>query len=200
MPNSSAANLRDSATGARVDWPNVRASTVVEVRGVRVGIIGVTTMSTPRITMAANFAGLEMIELEQAITAESERLRADGVAVVIVAAHVGGACRSFDDPRDLAVCDGDGEIFQVARALPDGAVDVIVSGHMHTGVAHRVGNTAIIASFVNARAFGRVDVVVKGGHVASMRIHPPRPICAGSPLEGEDTNAVVESRLIPNIA
>ena len=53
-----AANLADVASGAPPSWPNVRPTTIVQVAGVKVGVIGMTTMATPRTTMAANFAGL----------------------------------------------------------------------------------------------------------------------------------------------
>src|SRR5262245_60031142 len=36
-----AANLIDTARGRPVDWPNVRPSTIVDVAGVRVGVVGV---------------------------------------------------------------------------------------------------------------------------------------------------------------
>src|SRR6476660_1574732 len=41
-----AANTVDTATGQPVMWPNVKPSTMVTVRGVRVGLIGVTTIDT----------------------------------------------------------------------------------------------------------------------------------------------------------
>ena len=45
--------------GAPPPWPNVRPHDASsQVAGVKVGIIGMTTMATPRTTMAANFAGL----------------------------------------------------------------------------------------------------------------------------------------------
>ncbi len=174
------ANIRDVGTGVRIDWPNVLASTVVEVRGVRVGIVGASTMSTPRTTMPANFVGLEMMPIADAIAAEAERLRAAGAAVVVVTAHAGGRCTDFGDPTDLSTCGLDDEIFQVARTLPKGAVDVIVAGHSHAGIAHVANDIAVIESFKNGRAFGRVDLVVDGGRVVSTRVFPPQPVCAGT--------------------
>src|SRR5678815_840225 len=42
-----AANTIDDATGQPVRWTNVKPSTLVNVRGVQVGLIGVTTPDTP---------------------------------------------------------------------------------------------------------------------------------------------------------
>jgi len=100
-----AANLLDGATGEVVRWPNVRPWTVVEAAGVRVGIVGVTTMSTPRTTQAANFEGLRLAPLVPAITDAARAAQAAGAAVVVVTAHAGGGCRLLDDPDELSSCD-----------------------------------------------------------------------------------------------
>src|SRR5439155_8797763 len=53
-----AANTIDNATGKPIAWPNVKPSTMVTVRGVRIGLIGVTTIDTAAQTIAANLGGL----------------------------------------------------------------------------------------------------------------------------------------------
>jgi 2',3'-cyclic-nucleotide 2'-phosphodiesterase (5'-nucleotidase family) len=63
---------------------NLRASTVREVRGVRVGIIGVSTIHTPETTLSANVRGLAMLPLAASIVREATTLRRDGAAVVIL--------------------------------------------------------------------------------------------------------------------
>jgi 5'-nucleotidase len=59
-------------------------------------------------------------------------------------------------------------------------VDLIVGGHTHEAIAHRVNGIPIIESYSNARAFGRVDLSVdkKSGRVASYRILSPRALCS----------------------
>ena len=173
-----AANLVESPAGGRVAWPNVVPSILIERAGIRVGIVGVTTESTPRTTASRNFAGLAVTPLAPAIAAEAAELRRRGARIVLVAAHAGGKCRELDDPTEVHSCALDEEIFQVARALPPGAVDVIVAGHTHSGVAHEVAGTAVIESFANGVAFGRVDLVVDPGRgLVSRRIHRPRFVC-----------------------
>ena len=58
-----AANLMDAATGRPVDWPNVRPSVLVDVAGVKVGIVGVMTIDALRSTIAANVQGLRIAPL-----------------------------------------------------------------------------------------------------------------------------------------
>jgi len=114
-----------------------------------------------------------------AIVRESTALRRGGSTVVVVAAHAGASCKDVAHPEDLASCD-DGEILKVARALPPGTVDVIVAGHTHAGVAHRVSGIPIVESYSYGRAFGRVDLTVERatGRVTGASILPPRDVCA----------------------
>jgi 2',3'-cyclic-nucleotide 2'-phosphodiesterase (5'-nucleotidase family) len=181
-----AANLVDAATRRPVSWPNVRPSAMVERAGIKVGLIGVTTMTTPRTVLAANFRGLAVTSLAPAIAEQARALRAAGAMVVVVAAHAGGGCVRNDDPDDVSSCDAAGEIAQVARALPPGAVDAIVAGHTHDGIAHRIAGIAIIESFAEGRSFGRIDLTVDGAAGRAVdarvvaRILPPHPICATS--------------------
>ena len=180
-----AANYLDSKTGRRMDWPGAPASVVHEVEGVKVGIVGVGTITTTRITMAANVVGLQMAPLSETIIREASALRARGAQVVVVTAHAGGACKNLDNPDDLGSCDADDEIMAVARALPPGLVDIIVGGHTHRAMAHRVNGVVIIESYSRMRAFGRVDLRIERGRVAAgssvtvVAIHPPRDLCPG---------------------
>jgi 5'-nucleotidase len=175
-----AANLIDEATGRPVEWPNVRPSILVDAAGVKVGIVGVMTIDALRSTIAANVQGLWIAPLGPTIAAEASKLRAAGAEVVIVASHAGGRCDRFDRPADLSSCDSESEIFQVARSLPRGLVDVIAAGHTHGGTAHEVDGIAIIEPFSGGQTLGRVDVVVdrRTRSVARVQLFAPRQVCA----------------------
>src|SRR5262245_30695768 len=174
-----AANLIDAATSRPVEWPNVHPSAVVDAAGMKVGVIGVMTIDALRSTLAANVQGLRVAPLVPAITGEAAKLRAAGADVVIVAAHAGGRCDRFDRPADLSSCDPDSEIFEVARSLPPGLVDVIAAGHTHGGLAHQVGGIAIVQPFSRGQAFGRVDLVFDrtSRHVVRAQLFAPRQVC-----------------------
>ena len=175
-----AANLTDTATGRTVDWPHVRPSALVDVAGVKVGIIGVMTIDALRSTIAANVQGLRVAPLESTVAAEGATLRASGAEVVIVAAHAGGRCERFDRPDDLSSCDADSEIFQLARGMPPGLVDVIVAGHTHAGLGHQVDGVGIIQPYSRGQWFGRVDVIFDrtARKVARLELFPPRQVCS----------------------
>ena len=154
-------------------------STLIDRAGVKIGVVGVSTEDTPHTTIAANFSGLAIAPLAEAIAAEARSLRARGAAVVVVAAHAGGRCTEFSKPEDPASCDPDREIMKVAHALPPGLVDVIVAGHTHQAMAHRVAGIAVVQSYANGIAYGRVDVRVDSGtgRVIDTTIHAPRKLC-----------------------
>lgn len=182
-----AANILDTGTNAPVnDWPNVKPSTILDIGGIKVGVVGLTTTETLQATISMNTYGLAIGPLAPALASEAAKLRKAGATVVIGVAHAGGWCKAVDAPTDLSSCGQKEEIFEVARALPPGAVDVIVAGHRHERVAHEVAGVAIIESRSNGRAFGRVDLIIdrKTGRVQSRHIFPPQEICAQEDQSG----------------
>jgi 2',3'-cyclic-nucleotide 2'-phosphodiesterase (5'-nucleotidase family) len=176
------ANLIDTKTGAPPSWKNVVPDVLLDVAGIKVGIVGVATASTPRTTLAANFAGLSVKPLAPTIASAVAELHGKGATVVIAAAHAGGVCRRFDAPEHFDSCEADGEIFQVARQLAaNGAViDAIIAGHTHEGIAHRVSGIPIVEAFANGHDFSRIDLTVDRatGRAVDARIFPPQRICA----------------------
>jgi 5'-nucleotidase len=139
------------------------------------------TKSALSATIAGNTPGLRVAPLEPAVAGEAARLRAGGAGVVVLAAHAGGRCSRFDAPADLSSCDMDAaEIVDVIHRLPEGAIDVVVAGHTHAGMAHTIDGIGVIESFNAGRSFGRIDLAVdrRTGHVVTQHVFPPQDICA----------------------
>ncbi|MCC7072972.1 MAG: 5'-nucleotidase C-terminal domain-containing protein [Deltaproteobacteria bacterium] len=184
-----AANIVDQATGKPVTWPNTHPAVLVEKKAgkgtIKVGIIGVSSFDTPKTTMASNFVGLKMSPLATAITREAEALRARGARLVLVAAHAGGKCERVDVPTDLSSCDSGEEVFELARALVPGTVDLIAAGHTHNQVAHVVSEIPVVQAWANGQGFSRVDFEVDLGKQAGkgrarlVKVHPPQRMCEG---------------------
>lgn len=177
------ANVLDAQTHARVHWPHVAASMSLEVAGVRVSIIGVTTASTLRTTLAANVRDLALEPPLEAIIEESAQLRQAGATLVIVAAHAGGRCLDLEHPDDASTCDAREEIAEIATALPAGSVDAIVAGHTHQAMANVIHGVPVIESYALGRAFGRIDFTVdRNAHrVLGRQVFPPRDLCVRPP-------------------
>ncbi len=179
------ANLIDASTGKTVRWPNVSASQIKRVAGVKIGMIGGITEGALATTILANTAGLEIASLSDSIRLEAQKLRKNGANVIVVTTHAGGECSEFSDVRNLTSCRDNSEIFRLARALPRGLVDVIVGGHVHKGIAHEVNGIALISSYSRGTAFGRVDLTVDlaSGTTVNQKIYPPQPICEFSAVD-----------------
>lgn len=173
-----ATNIFDAQAHARIQWPNMVASTLVDAGGIAVGIIGASTEATPHTTMPANFAGLEIAKPAQLIVEQAAALRARGAKVIVVAAHIGSACKDLAHPNDSSSCDHKEELFDLIGNLPHGTVDVIVAGHTHAAIAHRIDDIAVIESYSSGRAFGRVDLRISpDGHVTAAKVFPPQDLC-----------------------
>ncbi|HUJ59979.1 MAG TPA: bifunctional UDP-sugar hydrolase/5'-nucleotidase [Kofleriaceae bacterium] len=170
-------NIADDATGKAIDWPNTAPGTMVEIAGVRIGLIGASTEHTPSTTMPANFAGLHMLPTARMIAGEAMALRGAGAQVIVVIAHLGSECKDLDHPDDVSTCDQSEEVFHVLAEVPKGLVDVFVAGHTHAAIAHRIDGVAVIESYSSGRAFGRIDLVVDRGKIVSTTIDKPQLIC-----------------------
>ena len=188
------ANIVDDATGKRPPpWPNLKASTTIDVAGVKVGVVGVSTEATPTTTMPANFKGLHMTPSADAVAAEAKALRAAGADAIVVVAHIGSECRDTAHHDDITSCDKRAELFGLADALPRGLVDVIVAGHTHAAVANRIDGIAVIESYSSGRAFGRVDLVIADHKVVRSEIFDPHLMC---PLdENRDPAPIADCKL-----
>ncbi len=174
-----AANTIDGATGQPIAWANVKPSVMVEKARVKIGVIGVATEAALRTTMAANVKTLRMAPVADTIVAQAAALRKQGAQVVVVAAHAGGKCKDLKDASDVASCDPDQEIMDVAAKLPAGTVDVIVGGHTHAGMAQVVNGVPIVEAFASGKAFARVDLTVDPpNRQVAAKIPPPEDLVA----------------------
>jgi 5'-nucleotidase len=172
--------------------------------GVQVGIIGVTTEATMQTTIAANVTDLRVLPIARTISERAKALREKGATVIVVAAHAGGHCHRFVAEASLATCDDKAEIFDVARALEPGLVDVIVAGHTHQAIAHKVNGVAIVQSYSSLKAFGRVDLEIdpETKRVLQATVLPPEPVKNAGVYEGEAIAPVpaLEAIIAPALA
>jgi 2',3'-cyclic-nucleotide 2'-phosphodiesterase (5'-nucleotidase family) len=138
------------ADGRDVPW--IRDDTLVEVGGVRVGIIGVATVETPRVTLAPHVADLRFIDPVPIVAQRARALRERGAHLVVVVAHAGAFCDDEGDDRCA------GEIVDLARGVGRD-VDLIVSGHTHSLVRTLEAGPPIVQARSNGRAVGVVDLI-----------------------------------------
>jgi len=142
------ANVRYT-DGRDVMW--IRNDTIVTRGSTRIGIIGVSTVSTPTTTRAGNVVGLRFDDPAPIVDSIGRALRKRGADLVVVVAHAGAFCGR--DPG--ATCDG--EIIDLARKVT-AKVDAIVSGHSHSLVNTVVNGIPIVQARSSGRAIDVLDI------------------------------------------
>jgi 5'-nucleotidase len=174
-------NILFKKDGKRLDWPNTAPSILREVGGVKVGIVGISTVDTPKVTKPLNVANLSFVDPVPLIALEAAKLRQQGAQLVVLVGHVGASCTDLTRPEDLSSCgSGNSELLEILRALPRGCVDVAIGGHTHQFVAHWVGATATLESGSRGHFLGYVEACVKptgGIDTVTSHIHGAQPLC-----------------------
>lgn len=147
------ANVTDTA-GA----PALPASTVVEVGGVRIGVIGVTLRELPTVVTAEAVAGLAFGDEVAAVDAASAGLTAQGVAAQVVLVHQGDE-GAGGGPSECSVEPGG-----AGSAIADdvsAAVDAVFTAHTHQQyVCARPDPAGNPRPLVQGLSFGRLLSVV----------------------------------------
>ena len=140
------ANVRYT-DGRDVKW--IRNDIIVRRGRTKVGIIGVSTVSTPTTTRSANVVGLRFDEPAPIVDSIGSALRKRGADFVVVIAHAGAFCG-----RNTG-CSG--EIIDLARKVTT-KVDAIVSGHTHSLVNTVVNGIPIVQARSSGRAIDVLDI------------------------------------------
>jgi 5'-nucleotidase len=177
-----AVNIYDAKTGERPAWLGNDGTTILEVKGIRVGVLGLITPSTPFTTNPVNVRSLRFGSLAPEALAAAKRLRERGADVVVAVVHGGGRCQSLQDPHDLSTCDvHNGEIFDMLNELPEGTLDAVIAGHTHAQLGHFVHGMPVIETPGQGRAFGLIELSVdpKSRKVMANKtaIKPMIPVC-----------------------
>jgi 5'-nucleotidase len=126
----------------------IAKSTVIERGGERLGLIGLTPVDTDE--LASPGPNITFTPPADAVAAEVERLKAEGVNKIIVLSH-----------------SGYGVDIEVAKAVPE--IDVIVGGHTNTYLSNTgenaegpyptmVGTTAIVSAYAYGKFLGELNV------------------------------------------
>ncbi len=137
-----AANIFNEGTDTRPDW--AVPTLMFTVKGQQIGVIGVTSKDTPSIVMAGNTAGLEFREVGPIVSGLAAELRAEGADIVVVLAHM----------PDVYGGKVTGEM--VGVAVP--GIDLIISGHSHSGYSGKVNGIPIIQQYSSGTAIGVSDL------------------------------------------
>jgi 5'-nucleotidase len=185
-----AANIQDKASGEPADFPNTLPRFMVTAGKLKVGIIGLSTIDTPKTTRATFVAPYAFENLKTATLREAEILRQEGAKVVVIVTHSGLKCETghvssshiIRKPTDVqGECADTDEVVRLLRSLPAGTVDAVVSGHTHTVVHHWVANVPVIQGGALGRYLNVIyltyDWEKKSLVSDEAKIEGPIPVC-----------------------
>jgi 2',3'-cyclic-nucleotide 2'-phosphodiesterase (5'-nucleotidase family) len=133
------ANVLDAQTRKPPDY--VRPYVIREVNGVRVGIVGLTTIKTPGIVVPDYVKGLQFTDYEGALRRAVPKARAEGAELIIVTAHV---C-----PSELRT------LIPVASEL---SIPLMAGGHCHVEENMEQDGVRIIGAGSHWQAFAQIDI------------------------------------------
>ncbi|HET9986194.1 MAG TPA: 5'-nucleotidase C-terminal domain-containing protein, partial [Longimicrobiales bacterium] len=143
-----AANAFVAGTDTAPSW--IRPTALLDVDGVKLGIVGLSTQETPTTTKAENVRGLEFRSGAAAIDRWVPELRRRGADFVVVVAHSGALCDSAG-----TACRG--EIVDWARSARE-KPDLIVAGHTHRVVRTVVNGIPIVEAGSYGQRYAVVDL------------------------------------------
>jgi 5'-nucleotidase / UDP-sugar diphosphatase len=135
------ANLVKKGTTEPPDF--VRPYTVVDVDGIRVGILGLTTRSTPVTTNPKNVADFSFLPYADALARNVPAMKAAGAEVIIALAHVCSLEMRLLAPR--------------AKQL---GVDVLTAGHCHERIAEEVAGLPLIGGGQYMQSYARLPLEI----------------------------------------
>jgi 5'-nucleotidase len=152
--------LSANVINEKTNKPLLRPYTVKNVKGVRVGFIGVTLKGTPDIVSAAGVKGLKFLDEATTINKYTRVLERQGVHAIVALIHEGGyptsSAYNYDCDAGGSGSGLSGPIVDIAKKVsPD--VDTLVTAHTHNAyvctIPDPAGHPRLVTS---AASYGRL--------------------------------------------
>ncbi|MFI1289999.1 bifunctional metallophosphatase/5'-nucleotidase [Streptomyces sp. NPDC020792] len=149
------ANVINEKTGK----PLLKPYVVQNVKGAKVGFIGVTLKGTPDVVTAAGVKGLKFLDEAETINQYTKELQQQGVHAIVALVHEGGfpASSAYNYDCDAGGSTGlSGPIVDIAKKVAP-EVDALVTGHTHNAyvcsIPDPAGHPRLVTS---AASYGRL--------------------------------------------
>jgi 5'-nucleotidase / UDP-sugar diphosphatase len=142
-----AANIIDKETGKRSNlW---RPYAIFDIKGVKVGVIGLATPETATATNPNNIKNFSFANPSKAVQELLPELRQQGVDIILALTHLG----SF---MDVSTGQLSGDGLTVAKSCPE--LQAVISAHTHQKVYGMVGNAALIQAASHGQLVGKITI------------------------------------------
>ena len=86
-------NIKNKTSGQYITFPHQKKSIIIEIEGIKIGLIGLVTVETPSSTKE-RMPDLEFEDYKKIVEDESAKLKNDGALAIIVLGHVGVYCKN----------------------------------------------------------------------------------------------------------
>ena len=161
------ANLFDKETG-RV-FQAVKPYTILEKKGLRIGIFGITTEATENMSFPKNIAGLDFTDEAPAAQRAVKALREKGVDLVIALVHMGLPYDTEAGYEALKSDEAAGKVkvsylnaMEMAHYVS--GIDLLFGGHLHLGYQEPwedpVNHTLCFQNYGNGGNLGLVEIKI----------------------------------------
>lgn len=136
-----AANMRDRRTGRLPEGLDVASHVLIQAQALPIGVIGLITTDTPRVTDPTNVRDFEFLPYEPALREAAAAARAEGAKALIVLAHV-----CVDELQTLA------------EGVADLEIAFFGGGHCNESHGARVGEAVLLSTGGGFGELGLVDL------------------------------------------
>jgi 5'-nucleotidase len=148
-----ATNVVDAGTGRNL----VPGWRIVDVKGVKVGLVGAVLKDTPSVAVASAIKGLSFLDEAESINKVLPAMRAQGAQVFVVLIHEGG---HTGEAFDKTYCDGlQGPIVGIVKKL-DPAIRLVITGHSHKGYLCKVDGRVVTQADAAGHLLSRIRMQV----------------------------------------
>ena len=162
------ANIRDSISKNYTFLPNQILTKIFLVDKVKIGVIGLTTITTKN-TNSANLTQVDFLSYNEIIIQKSIELKKENVNAIILLLHIGVECPEIPIKERLKLgiynkdskfnqCKKEDELFQLLLNFNEENkyFDIIVSGHTHEIVHQWINGYPVISSLDQGKYFNLI--------------------------------------------
>jgi 5'-nucleotidase len=148
-----ATNVIDQASGKNL----VPGWRIVDVKGVKVGLIGAVLQDVASVAVGSAIKGLTFLDEADSINKVLPAMRAQGAQVFVVLIHEGG---HTGEAFDKVNCDGlEGPIVGIVKKL-DPAIRLVLTGHSHKGYLCKVDGRVVTQADAMGHLLSRIKMTV----------------------------------------